>query len=187
MIGDPVEGLGAQVEGCERNEGAPGRVVEAPRHVGIQRILTGVTPGPVPAVVAERDGLGQCDVQPAGACNRGGELCHFEGVGQACALVILGEHEDLRLAGQAPERRGVQDPVAVALEARPPGIGLLGQRAAARGGGAGGPRRQQLVLELLALHAPVRPGASSDPASAVDSAGPIRAWESAWASRTGPE
>ena len=48
---------------------------------------------------------------------RGGHLGHLEGVGEPGALVVVGEDEDLGLAGQPAEGGRVQDAVAVALEA----------------------------------------------------------------------
>ena len=52
-------------------------------------------------------------------------LGHLEGVGQSGALMVRREDEDLRLAGQPAERGRVKDPIPVALEACPPGIGVL--------------------------------------------------------------
>ena len=80
---------------------------------------------PVAAIVPEGDRLGQRDVQAAGPRDRRRHLRHLEGVGQAGALVVVGEDEDLRLAGEPAERGAVQDPVAVALEARAQRVGLL--------------------------------------------------------------
>ena len=65
--------------------------------------------------------------------------------------MVLGEHEDLRLPGQAPEGGSVEDAVAVALEARPPRVGLLDPGPVTGARGAGGALRQEHVLELLAL------------------------------------
>ena len=149
VVGDAVDRLGAQVEGGERDQRPPGRVVEPAGHVGVERVLAGVTARAVPAVVAERDGLGQGDVQPAGPGDGRGHLRHLERVGEAGALVVLGEDEDLGLAGQPAERGGVQDAVAVALEAGAPGVGLLGLGPVAGARRAGGPGREQRVLELL--------------------------------------
>ena len=74
----------------------------------------------------------------------------LEGVGEAGALVIGGVHEDLGLPGQAPEGGGVQDAVAVALEAGAQGVGLLGQRPFAGAPTAGGALGESGLLELLA-------------------------------------
>ena len=126
MVGDAVDGLGAEVERGQRDVGPPGRVVEAVREEGVEGVLAGVPAGPVPAVVAEGDRLGQGHVEPAGPGHGRGHLGHLECVGEAGALMVLGEDEDLGLAGQAAERGGVQDPVPVPLEAGAPGVGLLG-------------------------------------------------------------
>ena len=63
----------------------------------------------------------------------GGHLGDLERVGEPGALVVVGEDEHLGLAGQAAERGGVQDAVAVALEAGAQRIGLLLGRARAPG------------------------------------------------------
>ena len=154
VVGDAVDGLGAQVQGGEGDEGPPRRVVEPARHVGIERVLAGVAAGPVPAVVTEGDGLGEGHVQPAGPRDGRGDLCHLERVGEAGALVVLGEHEDLGLAGQPAEGGGVEDAVAVALEAGAPEVGLLGPGPVAGARRARGARREERVLELLALLPP---------------------------------
>ena len=145
VVADAVEGLLAQVEGRQRHVGAPGGVVEAARDVGGEGVLAGVAAGAVPAVVPEGDGLGQRHVEPAGPGDAGGHLGHLEGVGEPGALVVVGEDEDLGLAGQPPERRRVQDPVAVALEAGAPRVGLLGSGAVPGALGLGGARGQLLV------------------------------------------
>ena len=85
----------------------------------------GVAPRPVSAVVAEGDRLGQGDVQATGTGDRGRDLRHLEGVGESRPLVVRREDEHLRLAGEAPEGRRMEDPVAVALEAGPPRVRLL--------------------------------------------------------------
>src|SRR5664280_2512111 len=101
---------------CQRDVCSPRGVVESPVEVGGQRILAGMAPRAVPAVVAESDRLGQGDVEATGPGDAGGHLGHLQRVGQPGPLVVVGEYEDLGLAGQSPERRGVQDAVAVALE-----------------------------------------------------------------------
>ena len=176
-----------RLSGARRRQRAPRRVVEPAGHVGVERVLAGVAAGPVAAVVAEGDGLGEGHVEAAGPGDGGGDLRHLERVGEAGALMVLGEDEDLCLAGQPAERGGVEDAVAVALEAGAPGVGLLGLRPVA------GARRRGS-----------RPGASSESSSSSRSArplgraggtwsaggdsgaGPMRACESAWARRTGP-
>ena len=75
-----------------------------------------------------------------------GDLRHLEGVGQAGALVVGGEDEDLGLAGEAPEGGGVQDAVPVALEAGPPLVGLLRLGPLPGASGPGRSRRQRRGL-----------------------------------------
>jgi len=67
--------------------------------------------------VANGNRLGEGHVQTEWARYRPGNLCDFKGMSEPCPLVVVGEDEDLRLPGEASERRGVQDAVAVALEA----------------------------------------------------------------------
>ena len=151
MVADAVERLRAEVEGGQRDVGSPGGVVEPSVEVRGQGVLAGVPAGAVPAVVPEGDGFGEGHVEPAGAGDAGGHLGHLERVGEPGALVVVGEDEHLGLAGQATERGGMEDPVAVALEAGPPRIGLLGPDPVAGAGGPGGPRGQPLRFERLSL------------------------------------
>ena len=95
-------------------------MVVALREVGAERVLAGVAAWPVPAVVTEGDGLGQGDVEPERRGDATGDLRHLERVCQPGALVVVREDEDLGLAGQPAERRGVEDAVPIPLEARPP-------------------------------------------------------------------
>jgi len=132
VVAYAVEGLDAQVERRER-------------------ILAGMTTGPVTAVVGERDRFGQFHVEPE--CPGDGR-CHLgdlERVGQPGSLMIIGEHEHLRLAGQTPERAGVQDAVSIALEARAPLIGCLGDGPSSGTDRTCGRRHKGLALDVLAL------------------------------------
>jgi hypothetical protein len=91
--------------------------------------------------VAERDRLGERHVEPQSTGDRHRHLGHLEGVGQSGALVVVGEDEHLRLAGQATKGGGVQDAVTVAFETGPLGVGFLGAEpvaGAVRPGGAVG-------------------------------------------------
>ena len=63
-------------------------------------------------------------------------------------MVALRVDEDLRLALQAPERLGMDDAIAVALERRPDGTGLLLPLPALRLVGAHRERRQRPLLVL---------------------------------------
>ena len=173
VVADAVERLGAQVERAQRDVGAPRGVVVAAVDVRRQGVLAGVAARPVAAVVAEGDGLGQGDVEPEHAGDGRGDLGDLEGVGEAGALVVVGEHEHLGLAGQAAERR----------RRGGCGRGRARSRCATSSGSSGRPRSpaptarvadgdSALVLALLAGGA-VAPAAASTPAH-----------ESAWARRT---
>jgi hypothetical protein len=72
-------------------------VVVAAVEVGAEGLLAGVAAGAVPAVVPERDGFGEGDVEAGGPGHGGGHLGDLEGVGEPGALVIVGKHEDLGL------------------------------------------------------------------------------------------
>ena len=128
--------------------------------------------GAVAAVVAEGDGLGEGDVEAERPGHRRGDLGDLEGVGEPGALVVVGEDEHLGLAGQPAERRGVEDAVAVALEAGAPLVGLLGHGAVAGAAARVAAGGQHEIL----------PGLAGGPVDAARR--PARACESAWASRT---
>ena len=81
--------------------------------------------GPVPAVVAERHGIGEGRIRPNPAGHGDGALRHLDGVGQPGALVVGGMHDHLGLARQPPERGGVDDAVPVTFEAGAELAGLL--------------------------------------------------------------
>ena len=164
-------------------------MVEAPGHVGVERVLAGVATGPVPAVVPERDGLGEGDVEAAGPGDGRGDLRHLERVGEPGALMVLGEHEDLGLAGQPTEGGGVEDAVAVALEAGAPLVGCLGLRPVA-GARRRGWRRAPAASSSSSSRSarPLGDGeAGRRRRGRRRGAGAMRACESAWARRTGPE
>ena len=157
MVADAVEGLDAEVERGEDDVGAPHGVVVAAGHERCEGILRRVTTGAVAAVVAERDRLGEGDVEPDRRGDGGGHLGDLERMGEPGALVVFGEDEHLRLAGQPAERGGaVQDAVAVALETRAQGVGRLGHGPIARPTGEGGAGAHRVVLGGLASHAIVR-------------------------------
>ena len=92
-----------------------------------ERALSHVAEGGVPEVMPEGDGLGQVLVQSERPRDRAGNLGDLQGVDEAGAVVIaLRGEKHLRLVGEPPEALGVQDAVAIALEARPEGVRLLG-------------------------------------------------------------
>ena len=102
----------------------------------------------VAGVVPEADRLDEILVEAERASDDAGDAGRLERVGHPGAVVVAGGvDEDLRLALQAPERLGVDDPVAVALERRPD-VGLrLGPEPAARLVRADRERREGVVLE----------------------------------------
>ena len=112
-LGDHAEGLDVVVEAAERG------------HLPLQLVLAGVAERRMAEIVAQRDGLGEVGVELEGGGDRAGDLRHFQGMGQAGAVVIaLVGDEHLGLFLETAKGRGVDDPVAVAGE-----------------GGAGGARR----------------------------------------------
>ncbi len=89
-------------------------------HAGVEFVLTGMAERRMPQVVRQRDGFGQVFGQPQAARQRARDLGDFQAVGQAGAeQVAFMVHEDLGFVFQAPERAGMDDAIAVALEFRP--------------------------------------------------------------------
>lgn len=153
MVADAVEGFATEIERCERDVGSPLGVVVTARDIGAQRIFAGVSAGAVSAVVAERDGLGKGNIEPECTRDGGGDLCNFECMRESRSLMIIRKDEDLGLAGEATEGRGMQDAVAVALEARPKRVRCFLAGADARADGSRGGRAEQVVLVVFALFA----------------------------------
>ena len=90
------------------------------------------------------------DVEPDGARDAGRDLGDLEGVGEARAHVVIGEDEDLGLAGEAAKGARVQDAVAVALETGAELVGLFLARSVSRRRGSAShrwraPRRVALL------------------------------------------
>ena len=132
VVPDPVEGLLAEVETSERDVRAPDRVVESLGQEAPEGVLARMSGRPVPAVVTQGDRLRERHVETERARDRRRYLCNLEGVGQPRPLVVLREDEHLGLACEASEGSRVQDPVPVALEARPPLVRRFLVLAAAR-------------------------------------------------------
>jgi hypothetical protein len=138
MLGEPLERLPRQVQPVEfgvmpfepgHDPDRLGVVVEAAmgRHEPRERVLAGMAEGRVAEIVGERERLGQFRVEPERASDRARDLRHLDRMGEPRAVVValvLDEH--LRLVLEPPEGRGMDDPVTVALEARPEGALLLG-------------------------------------------------------------
>ena len=99
-------------------------------------------------VVTEADRLGEVLVQPQRACNVARDPARLERVGEPGAVVVaLGRDEHLRLVLEPPERLGVHDPVAVALERGAVVRVRLGLLALGRVGARG--ERRERFLEPL--------------------------------------
>ena len=131
VLDDPLAHLPGEVEPRELGI-APLQHLEDPQrlavvleaavvpHQLVHHPLARVAEGRVAEVVAEDEALGQLLVQPHRPGHRAPDLRALQAVGEAGAVVVaLVVHEDLGLVLQPPERRAVDDPVAVALEARP--------------------------------------------------------------------
>ena len=125
------------------------RVPPALAHARVEHLLADVAERRVAEVVAEPDRLGQVLVEPQRPRHVARDPAGLERVREPGAVVVaLGRDEHLRLVLEPPERLGVHDPVAVALERRAVvGVGLLAQpagRVRARG-----ERREARLLEPL--------------------------------------
>ena len=82
----------------------------------------------------------------------GGDLCHFECVGEAGALVVVGEDEHLGLAGEPPKGRGMKDAIAIAFETGAERIRLLSENTVTRAGRPGGMGREVLGFGVFSGH-----------------------------------
>ena len=149
-----------RLSGLEHHVGAVDRVVVAALEEGRQGPLGGVAGGAVAAVVAGGGGRGEGHVEADGAGDADRHLADLDGVGEPGAeVVVVGGHEDLALAGQAPEGLGVLDAVEVALEAGAEPVRLLGHGPVAGAHGRGPPRgRPAGALRLARSRARGREG-----------------------------
>ena len=150
----------------QHNIGAPGAVIISLGNEDVEGILARVASRPMTAVVPEGDRVGQrhVDADPAG--DRSRDLGHLESMGQPGALVVAWIDDNLCLAGQAPEGRGVHNPIAVTFEAGALIIGLLCDGPISRScgkGSAGAERRSFPLLPKLTMHDQTWPGAGLRP------------------------
>ena len=107
--------------------------------------FAGVAERRVPEIVAEHQGLDQLFIKSEDPGGGASDLCAFEAVGEAGPVVVtLVVHEHLRLVLEAPEGRGVDDPIAVALEAGAQRMLQLGVAASPARGALHRPRREAL-------------------------------------------
>ena len=140
MITHTIERLGTEIERDEGDVGAPCRVVEPAGDIRAESVFARVSARAVPAVVSEGDCLSKRDIEPQCTGNRCRYLSDLQRVRETRALVIVGEDEHLGLAGKPSKGVGVQDAVAVALEAGSPLVGLFRNRAVSCAEGPGGQR-----------------------------------------------
>ena len=151
VVADAVERLGAEVESSSTTS-APHTAWSYPSaEIGRQRVFAGMAAGTVAAVVAERDRLDERHVEPQRPPDARRDLRDLERVREPRALVIGGEDEDLRLAGQAAKGARVQDAITVALEAGAHRIGRLVDGTVAGAVRQGGALGQACLLVRFAL------------------------------------
>ena len=87
------------------------------RHQRRQRVFTGMAERGVAKIMRQRYRFGQIGVQAQHPRNCARHLRDFNRMGQAGAVVIpFMFHKHLRFMFQPPERRGMNDPVSVALK-----------------------------------------------------------------------
>ncbi len=102
---DHRQGLGIVIETALRGEAR------------IERALAGMAERRMAEIMGQRAGFREILVEAERPRQRARDLGHFEGVGEAGAIVIafmVDEH--LRLVGKPAERRGMDDPIAIAAE-----------------------------------------------------------------------
>lgn len=112
-------------------------------HQFVELLFAGVAKRRMADVVHERKGLSQFRVQAESSRDGTGDLRNFESVREAIAKVV-GEanREDLRLRFEPAKGAGMHDAVAVAGVVAAVRMRRLGIAAAARSGGAHGPRSE---------------------------------------------
>ena len=137
MFDKPLQRLPAQVKPVMLGVAAlqPGddaqslRIVIEPAvtlHRGVEHVLAGMAKTGVAKIMRQRHRLGQLDIKIERRRHRPRHLRHLDGMRQTRAEIItlmLDEH--LGLVLQTPERRGMDDPVPVALKGRTEGAFFL--------------------------------------------------------------
>ena len=169
-----IEAIEARIFLFERGDDAKrlGIVIEAAGtfHRGVERALAGMAEGRMAEIVGKRERLGEILIDAQRAGERAGDLRHFEAVGQARAVVIAFViDEDLGLVVEPPERRRMQDAVAVAGVRRARGARRLGQKPPAARARIDGVRCEAARPRAAAL-SPGRAGnvASASPLWSID-------------------
>ena len=166
VLDDPLAHLPGEVQAGEPRvpllqhlEDAQGLavVLESPvvAHQLVHRALARMAERRVAEVVAQHEGFRELLVESEDARHGAADLCAFEAVGEASAVVVaFVVHEDLGLVLEPPERRAVDDAVAVALEAGAERVLLL-RIAPAAGEAAAHPVRSEGLLFPLLLSPPI--------------------------------
>ena len=132
MIPNAIERLSTQVQRYECLVSSPDGVVVSLGEIRAEGIFAGVPARPVPAVMSDGNGFGEGHIQSERTRNGSSDLSNFEGMGEAGALMVVGEYEDLCFAGEAAKCTGMKDAITVALEARSERVGFLVKRSIAR-------------------------------------------------------
>src|SRR6185437_1243315 len=132
QIGDDAQRLGVVVEAAVSGETI------------VERALAGMAEGRMAKIVRQRQRLGQILVEPKRAGKRARDLRHFQCMREPRPIMVaLVIDEHLRLVREPPERRRMDDAVAVAAEIVARGawrFGITPPPALARIGGINGPR-----------------------------------------------
>ena len=117
-------------------------------HLGVERVLAGMSERRMAEIMHERDRLGEVLVATQRPRQRPRNLRDLDRVGQpGTKMVAFMGDEHLRLVFQAAERGGMDDPVAVALERRARRALDLRLEAAARSGRIAGIGSARAVAE----------------------------------------
>src|ERR1700722_8604220 len=150
VLDEAFERLPSEVEAVEMRVAAlqPGHEAQGLRimvetsvisHAIVERILPRMAEGRMAEVMRQCEGFGEVLIEPQGSCERTGDLRDLDRMGEARAkMVPFMVKKDLRLVRQAPKCRGMDDPVAIALEFGACRGGRLGYQAAARARGIDG-------------------------------------------------
>jgi iron-sulfur cluster assembly accessory protein len=130
MFDEPFQGLPSQIESIKGrvaafelgdNSQRLGVMIEAAvrSHLFVEHILASVAKRRVAKIMRKRKRLGEIVVEAERAGKRACDLTDFERMGEpGTEMVALVRNEDLRLVGQPPEGRAMDDAVAITLKDR---------------------------------------------------------------------
>jgi hypothetical protein len=150
VISDAVERLRTQIQWYECFISSPDGVVVSLCKVRAEGVFAGVTSRPVAAVMSDGNGFGEGHIEPERPGDGSSDLCNFERVGEAGALMVIGKHEDLRFSCKTTKRARMKDAIAIALEARSERVGCLFKRSVAGTNCTCGEHGEMSILEFLA-------------------------------------